>query len=101
MYIKVNEENLVIATMSGKPLSKGYIKITSEEASKLLDFGNGAEYSYNHETCKVTKVSEAVEEPTEEELITAELLLNQADIMAKQAEQDEVLAEILLNQMEV
>ena len=44
---------------------------------------------------------EVEQEPTEEELITAELLLNQADIMAKQAEQDEVLAEILLNQMEV
>jgi hypothetical protein len=40
-------------------------------------------------------------EPTETELIQAELLLNQADIIAKQNEQDEVLAEILLNQMGV
>lgn len=39
--------------------------------------------------------------PTDEELITAEILLNQADILAKQNEQDEVLAEILLNQMGV
>lgn len=39
--------------------------------------------------------------PTDEELITAELLLNQADILARQNEQDEVLAEILLNQMGV
>ena len=39
--------------------------------------------------------------PTEQELITAEILLNQADIIAKQNEQDEVLAEILLNQMGV
>lgn len=40
-------------------------------------------------------------EPTETELIQAELLLNQIDIIAKQNEQDEVLAEILLNQMGV
>lgn len=40
-------------------------------------------------------------EPTESELIQAELLLNQADILARQNEHDEVLAEILLNQMGV
>lgn len=40
-------------------------------------------------------------EPTEEELMKAEILLNQASILAKQNEHDEVLAEILLNQMEV
>lgn len=38
---------------------------------------------------------------TENELIQAEILLNQVDIIAKQNEQDEVLAAILLNQMEV
>ena len=47
--------------------------------------------------------NELPEEPelTYQELITAELLLNQADILAKQNEHDEVLAEILLNQMGV
>ena len=40
-------------------------------------------------------------EPTEQELIQAEILLNQADILAKQNELDAVLAEILLNQMGV
>ena len=40
-------------------------------------------------------------EPTEEEIIQGEMLLNQAQIMATQQEQDEVLAAILLNQMEV
>lgn len=39
--------------------------------------------------------------PTDTELIQAEILLNQVDILAKQNEQDEVLAEILLNQMGV
>lgn len=40
-------------------------------------------------------------EPTEEEIIQAEMLLNQAQIIATQEEQDEVLAAILLNQMGV
>lgn len=40
-------------------------------------------------------------EPTEDEIIQGEMLLNQAQIIATQAEQDEVLAAILLNQMEV
>lgn len=40
-------------------------------------------------------------EPTEEEIIQGEMLLNQAQIIATQEEQDEVLAAILLNQMGV
>lgn len=39
------------------------------------------------------------EEPTEQELINAEILLNQAEILSNQSATDEVLAEILLNQM--
>lgn len=50
----------------------------------------------------IPEESDTVEpEPTEEELVQAEILLNQAEILAKQNEQDEVLAEILLNQMGV
>ena len=40
-------------------------------------------------------------EPIENEFIQAEILLNQAEIIAKQKEQDEVLAELLLGQQEV
>ena len=40
-------------------------------------------------------------EMTEQELIQAEILLNQAEIIAKQKKQDEVLAELLLGQQEV
>ena len=40
-------------------------------------------------------------EPTEQEIMQAEILLNQMEIISTQQEQDEVLAEILLNQMEV
>ena len=47
------------------------------------------------------KENELEEEPTETELIQAEILLNQSEIIAKQKEQDEVLAELLLGQQEV
>lgn len=40
------------------------------------------------------------EEPTEQDIINSELLLNQANIINSQNSMDEVLAEILLNQME-
>lgn len=39
------------------------------------------------------------EGPTEQETVTAELLLNQAQILSNQADADAVLAEILLKQM--
>ena len=37
-------------------------------------------------------------EPDEQDVVQAQILLNQADIIAKQQEQDEVLAEMLLQQ---
>ncbi|MBR3993370.1 MAG: hypothetical protein IKI92_05865 [Anaerotignum sp.] len=44
---------------------------------------------------------ESLPEPTEEEILQAELLLNQMEILANQNAQEETLAAILLNQMEV
>ena len=41
------------------------------------------------------------EEPTEQELFQAEVLLSQAEILANQEAQDEVLAALLLNGLEV
>lgn len=55
---------------------------------------NGSEFYYE-------EIVEPGYVPTEQELIQAELLLNQIDIITKQNEQDEVLATILLNQVEV
>ena len=52
-------------------------------------------------TRQAKTVMEVEPEPTDAELIRAELLLNQAEILAKQNEHDEVLAEILLNQLGV
>lgn len=45
-----------------------------------------------------TETTEPVEEPTDEEIIQAEMLLNQQEILINQQSQDEVLAEILLGQ---
>ena len=47
------------------------------------------------------EIVEETAEPTDEEILQAEILLNQAEILARQNEQDEVLAAILLNQVEV
>lgn len=43
--------------------------------------------------------SEEEEEISEQELVNAEILLNQAEILSNQSAADEVLAEILLNQV--
>lgn len=42
---------------------------------------------------------ESEEEISEQELVNAEILLNQAEILSNQSAADEVLAEILLNQV--
>lgn len=64
-----------------QPVGENAVEITEEEFLQVV-----AEHQQN---------------PSEQDLVNAEILLNQADILAKQNEQDEVLAEILLNQMEV
>lgn len=58
----------------------------------------------NHIVAKVESIAQKENETTEpmiseQEELNAEILLNQASIIAKQEEQDEVLAEILLNQV--
>lgn len=45
------------------------------------------------------KPSEPQEEVSEQDLVNAEILLNQAEILSNQNATDEVLAEILLNQV--
>lgn len=46
-------------------------------------------------------VPEPEPEPTEQDIFQAQTLLNQAEIITKQADMDVVLAAILLNQTEV
>lgn len=77
-----------------------YVDITGKKVPEVTE---GYKLQYDRESGLFLEIeySEPVDETTEQELIQAELLLNQVDIIMKQNEQDEVLAEILLNQMEV
>lgn len=66
---------------------------------RIIKYSNGAVVKYmNAENPDPEPEPEPEPEPTDEEIMMAEMLLNQAQIIATQSEQDEVLAEILLNQ---
>ena len=95
-YAQISDEGLVV--------SNSYLKNKIDKPNMVpipADFDLNNKKYVDGEWVEYTPKSEPEPEPTEEELTTAELLLNQADIIAKQNEQDEVLAEILLNQMGV
>ena len=77
-----------------------YVEITGLEIP-AVESGYKLKYEKDSKSFMSVEYNEPIPDPTESELIQAELLLNQADILARQNEQDEVLAEILLNQMEV
>ena len=103
--------------LSGNKISAYNTEILKEEAEKYLsescvwvenelpqaEVKKGFNVYYKYENGEITAEyeKEEVPEPTEDEVIQAELLLNQAEIIAKQKEHDEVLAEILLGQQEV
>ena len=96
-YAQLNEENICIGVsqLSGKVDNPLLIPIAEFDSSII-----GKKYSNGvWEEVESEPVSEP--EPTEQELIQAEILLNQSEIIAKQKEQDEVLAELLLGQQEV
>lgn len=99
-YIQINEEGYIVSDsrLSGEVDDRLMIPVDSD-----FQCGN---VKYDFETGEwVEYIPEPTPEPepelTEAELVQAEILLNQAEILAKQNEQDEVLAEILLNQMGV
>lgn len=77
-----------------KVINEEIIEIDGEKF-KVKTFSNGAvvKSTYSDEPY-IPKP----EEPTDEEIFQAEILLNQMQIIATQEAQDEVLAEILLNQ---
>lgn len=79
-------------------------KIISEGDAqyKVETYDNGAVVKTRYVDPKeIPQIEEPKEPETETEItqdeINAEILLNQANIQAKQIEQDEVLAELLLN----
>ena len=95
-YAEIDDNNICYSVSDlGSEINKAtLIKIPEYDLSYL-----GKRYE-NGEWSEVERL-ETEYEPTETDIINAEILLNQADILAKQNEHDEVLAEILLNQMGV
>ena len=96
-YAQLNENNICIgvSNLSGTVDVPSLIPLPEFDISLM-----GKKYSNGlWEEVESEPVPEP--EPTEQELIQAEILLNQAEIIAKQNEHDEVLAEILLGQQEV
>ena len=94
-YAQLNEENICVGVsqLSGKVNKSSLILLPEFDITiigKMYIDGGWKEVEQTNEI-----------EPTEDELIQAEILLNQAEIIAKQNEHDEVLAEILLGQQEV
>ena len=77
-----------------------YVEITGLEIP-AVESGYKLKYEKESKSFILVEHIEPEPEPTETDIINAEILLNQADILAKQNEHDEVLAEILLNQMGV
>ena len=97
-YAQINEENICVGVsqLSGEVDSPLLIPIANFDH---LVIGK----RYNNGVWEEIEQPEITPKPTEteNEFIQAEILLNQAEIIAKQKEQDEVLAELLLGQQEV
>lgn len=96
IYAQLNEENICIgiSQLSGKVAAENMIELASYDTSIL-----GKKYVVGK--WEDVEHPEEEAEPNEQEIIQAEMLLNQAEIIAKQKEHDEVLAELLLGQQEV
>ena len=95
IYAQLNEENICIgiSQLSGKVAAENMIELASYDTGILgKKYVDGKWEDVEHQ--------EEEAEPTDEEIIQAEMLLNQAEIIAKQSEHDEVLAELLLGQQE-
>ena len=95
IYAQLNEENICIgiSQLSGKVAAENMIELASYDTGILgKKYVDGKWEDVEHQ--------EEEAEPIDEEIIQAEMLLNQAEIIAKQNEHDEVLAELLLGQQE-
>lgn len=91
-YAQIDLESGIVISdshLSGEVKAKHMIPISNDFDLSNKKYINGEWVDY---------VPEVVDEPTDQELINAEILLNQADILSNQAFMDEVLAEILLSQ---
>lgn len=91
-YAQIDIESGMVVSdsyLSGEVKAKHMIPISEDFDLSNKKYINGEWVDY---------VPEVVDQLTDQELINAEILLNQADILSNQAVMDEVLAEILLSQ---
>ena len=95
-YAEINENNVCIAVLDTPT------EIADNERMILTDTYDMSVLGkkYNNGVWETVETSTDYT-PTETELIQAEMLLNQQEIIIKQNEQDEVLAAILLGQQTV
>lgn len=96
-YAQLNDNNICVGVsdLSGIVESENMLEIAEYDTGLLGKHWNGETWE------DVPQPQPQPPEPTEQELVQAEMLLNQIEIMSRQNEQDEVLAEILLNQLGV
>lgn len=97
IYAELDENNIccAVSELSGEVIKDTMIPLETYDTSLLgMKYVDGVWEEVPQEPTPEP-------EPTDEEIVQAEILLNQAEILAKQNEQHEVLAEILLNQMGV
>ena len=97
-YAQINDEEYVVSDsyLSGEVIKDYMIPIAVDFDLKNKKYVNGEWVSYEPEPELQPEL-----QPTETEMIQAELLLNQQEIIIKQNEHDEVLAAIFLKQQTV
>lgn len=95
-YAEIDENNICISILDTPEEITDNPKMILTDTYDLSVLGK----KYNNGVWETAETSTEYT-PTETELIQAELLLNQQDIIIKQSEHDEVLAAILLGQQTV
>ena len=96
-YAEIDENNICISILDTPEEITDNPKMILTDTYDLSVLGK----KYNNGVWETAETSTEEYTPTETELIQAELLLNQQDIIIKQSEHDEVLAAILLGQQTV
>ena len=92
-YAQINENNICTALLDTPTEITDNARMILTDTYDLSVLGK----KYNNGAWEVVETPTEYT-PTETEIIQAELLLNQQEIIIKQNEQDEVLAAILLGQ---
>ena len=96
-YAKLNEDNICIGVsqLSGEVNLPSMILLETYDVTLLGKRYNDGVWE------EVEQTNSVRQEPTEQEFLQAEMLLNQQQIISKQTEIDITLAELLLNQQGV